>query len=62
LLFAWHFNGDAAALKGWCSDGKTDIGNSNATWRRTLALVMKCRNEHVLAMAVAMRARGARWL
>ena len=51
MLFAWHFNGEVAKLKGWCSDGKTNISNANATWRRTLAAVMKCRNEHVLAMA-----------
>jgi hypothetical protein len=51
LLFAWHFNGDAAALKGWCSDAKINIRNPNATWRRTLAAVMKCRNGAVLAMA-----------
>ena len=51
MLFAWHFNGEAAKLKGWCSDGKTNIGNPNAGWRRELKAVMKCRNEHVLAMA-----------
>ena len=38
-------------LKGWCSDAKTYISNSNATWRRTLATVMKCQNGAVLAMA-----------
>ena len=51
MLFAWHFNGEAAKLKGWCSDAKSNISNANAAWRRTLAAVMKCRNEHVLAMA-----------
>ena len=55
LLFAWHFNGDAAALKGWCSDVKGTLSNlghhSAAPWRKTLAAVMKCRNEKVLAMA-----------
>ena len=48
MLFAWHFNGDAAKLKGWCSDAKSNISNANATWRRTLAAVMKCRNGAVL--------------
>ena len=48
LLFAWHFNGDAAKLKGWCSDAKSNISNANATWRWTLAAVMKCRNGAVL--------------
>ena len=51
MLFAWHFNGDAATLKGWCSDAKSSISNANATWRRTLAAVMKCQNGAVLAMA-----------
>ena len=51
MLFAWHFNGEAAKLKGWCSDAKSNISNANATWRRTLAAVMKCRNGAVLAMA-----------
>ena len=56
LLLAWHFNGEAAKLKGWCSDAKSNISNANATWRRTLAAVMKCRNGAVLAMA----ARGSK--
>ena len=53
--FAWHVNGDAAALKGWCSDVKGTLSNmghhSAAPWRKTLAAVMKCQNENVLAMA-----------
>jgi hypothetical protein len=36
LLFAWRFNGDASALKGWCSDGKTNISIANATWQWVL--------------------------
>jgi len=55
LLLAWHFNGDVAALKRWCSDAKGTLGNlahqGRAQWRKELAAVMKCRNEHVLAMA-----------
>ena len=51
MLLAWHFNGDAATLKGWCSDAKSSTSNANATWRRTLAAVMKCQNGAVLAMA-----------
>lgn len=51
MLLAWHFNGDKAALKRWCSDTKSNIRNLNATWRRTLTAVMRCRNKAVLAMA-----------
>ena len=55
LIFAWHFNGDVAALKRWCSDAKGALGNlahqGRAQWRKELAAVMKCQNEHVLAMA-----------
>jgi hypothetical protein len=55
LLFAWHFNGDVAALKRWCSDAKGALGNlahqGRAQRRKELAAVMKCQNEHVLAMA-----------
>ena len=48
MLFAWHFNGDAAKLKGWCSDAESNISNANAPWRLTLAAVIKCRNGAVL--------------
>jgi hypothetical protein len=55
LLLAWHFNGDAAVLKRWCSDAKGALGNlahqGRARWRKELTAVMKCRFEHVLAMA-----------
>ena len=55
LLFAWQLNGDAHALKTWCSDAKGSLGNlshaANAEWRVTLAQVLVCRNEHVVALA-----------